>query len=66
MYTIIWRDPEGDCWDRLETKEEVLELLQRLTENGDVCIGDVWIFDPEADEHVTTGDNWLPEEEDDV
>lgn len=56
MYTVIWQELNGndfiDKWDRLETKEEVFNLLKELENNPDVCENDVWIFPPEVDEYV--------------
>lgn len=44
MWTVLWKDGEKDRWDRFETEDEVRELLDKLTENPDVCEGDAWIF----------------------
>lgn len=52
MYTILWRENEKDKWDRLETRDEVNNLLYKLTNNPDVCEGDIWIFEPKADEYA--------------
>ena len=30
MYTVLWTDKNGDRWDRLETKEEVIDLLKEI------------------------------------
>lgn len=40
MWTVLWKDGEKDRWDRLETEDEVRELLDKLAENPDVCEGD--------------------------
>lgn len=52
MYTVLWRENDKDRWDRFETREDVEKLLDELSENPDVCIGDVWIFEPKADEYA--------------
>lgn len=52
MYTVLWQEAGCDKWDRLESKEEVVELLLELKKNEDVCLGDVWIFTPEADDYA--------------
>ncbi len=60
MYTVIWREGDIDKWDRFATKEEVMELLQQIDNNPDACcIGDVWVFSPEADEHALTGSDFI-------
>lgn len=56
MYTVVWQDNGQDRWDRFETQEAVRHLLHELSENPNVCIGDVWIFAPEADEYACTPD----------
>lgn len=53
MYTILWRENDADKWDRLETREEVEKLLDELAKNTDVCEGDIWIFEPKADDFAT-------------
>lgn len=53
MYTVLWREGNNDKWDRFETREEVENLLDSLEKNPDVCEGDVWIFEPKADEYTT-------------
>lgn len=58
MYTVIWQENGCDKWDRLRTKEEVRDLLTRLEADGIVCVGDVWIFTPEADQHAIEGDRF--------
>lgn len=58
MYTIIWQEDGLDRWDRLETKEEVDRLVDKLSINNAVCLEDVWIFSPEADEFASTPDEF--------
>lgn len=48
MWTIMWTENSQDRWDRLETKEEVMQLLDSLDKNSGVSKGDVWIFPPQA------------------
>ena len=43
MWTIMWTENSQDRWDRLETKEEVMQLLDSLDKNSGVSKGDVWI-----------------------
>ena len=63
MYTLIWQENNEDKWDRLETKEEVLEKLEEIENNPDACdIGDVWIFRPEADDYASAGNEFQEEE----
>lgn len=45
MWTIMWTENSQDRWDRLETKEEVMQLLDSLDKNLGVSKGDVWIYD---------------------
>lgn len=59
MYTINWRENSQDRWDRLETKEEVMELLVELATHENVEIGDIWIFSPKADDFAKAGDEWI-------
>lgn len=40
MWTVLWQENNIDRWDRLETEEDVLALLDELTENLDVCEDD--------------------------
>lgn len=68
MYTVIWqetgvnkwdgREVSIDRWDRFETKEEVKEHLAMLEASGSVCLGDVWIFPPQADDLAIEGDHF--------
>ena len=55
MWTIMWTENSQDRWDRLETKEEVMQLLDSLDKNSGVSKGDVWIFPPQADDLALTG-----------
>lgn len=48
MWTVLWQENDQDRWDRFETKEEVLCLLDQLRENPNVCEDDTWIFSPQA------------------
>lgn len=56
MWTVLWQENNVDRWERLETEEDVLALLDELTENLDVCEDDAWIFPPTADEYALTPD----------
>ena len=44
MWTIMWTENSQDRWDRLETKEEVMQLLDSLDKNSGVSKGDVWTY----------------------
>lgn len=61
MYTVIWQEDSNDRWDRLETKEEVRELLKTLTTSHNVLLGDIWVFNPGADDFANAGDEWIAE-----
>ena len=52
MYTVLWRENDNDRWDKLESKEKLISLLNSLKENPDVCESDIWIFLPEADKYT--------------
>ena len=54
MWTVLWKDGEKDRWDRFETEDEVWELLDKLTENPDVCAGEAWIIPPAANDLALT------------
>lgn len=56
MWTVLWQEKDEDRWDRFETEEEVRKLIDQLSENPDVCICDIWIFSPKADEYAYTYD----------
>lgn len=58
MWTIMWTENSQDRWDRLETKEEVMQLLDSLDNNSGVSKGDVWIFPPQADDLALTGNDF--------
>ena len=58
MWTIMWTENSQDRWDRLETKEEVMQLLDSLDKNSGVSKGDVWIFQPQADDLALTGNDF--------
>lgn len=58
MWTIMWTENSQDRWDRLETKEEVMQLLDSLDKNPGVSKSDVWIFPPQADELALTGNDF--------
>lgn len=58
MWTIMWTENSQDRWDRLETKEEVMQLLDSLDKNSVVSKGDVWIFPPQADDLALTGNDF--------
>lgn len=52
MYTILWRENDIRAWDRKETREDVVSLLEELKKNLNVSESDIWIFTPEADERA--------------
>lgn len=56
MWTVLWVDNGRDRWDRFETKEEVEELIKKITENPNVCETDAWIFPPKSDDYALTPD----------
>lgn len=58
MWTIMWTENSQDRWDRLETKEEVMQLLDSLDKNSGVSKADVWIFPPQADDLALTGNDF--------
>ena len=58
MWTIMWTENSQDRWDRLETKEEVMQLLDSLDKNSGVSKGDVWISPPQADDLALTGNDF--------
>lgn len=58
MWTIMWTENSQDRWDRLETKEEVMQLLDSLDKNSGESKGDVWIFPPQADDLALTGNDF--------
>lgn len=58
MWTIMWTENSQDRWDRLETKEEVMQLLDSLDKNSGVSKGDAWIFPPQADDLALTGNDF--------
>lgn len=58
MWTIMWTENSQDRWDRLETKEEVMQLLDSLDKNSGVSKGDVWIFPTQADDLALTGNDF--------
>lgn len=58
MWTIMWTENSQDRWDRLETKEEVMQLLDSLDKNSGVSKGDVWIFPLQADDLALTGNDF--------
>lgn len=58
MYTVIWTENGSDHWDRFERKEDVDSQLEQLKNNPEVCLGDIWIFPPQADEYAVAGDEW--------
>lgn len=59
MYTVFWQEAGADRWDRLESEEDVSGLMERLAQNSDVCVGDVWVFTPEADNFAKDGTDYL-------
>jgi hypothetical protein len=58
MYTILWTEDGEDRWERLEHKDEVLELLNKLSQNDGVCYDNIWIFGPKADDYASTPDTF--------
>lgn len=60
MYTVLWTDKNGDRWDRLETKEEVIDLLKEIEADENASpLGDVWVYGPKADEYAETGESYI-------
>lgn len=60
MYTVLWTDKNGDRWDRLETKEEVIDLLKEIEADENASpLGDVWVYSPKADEYAETGESYI-------
>lgn len=62
MWTVLWLESEKDRWDRFETKDDVMDLMERLKEKSDVCEEDIWIFPPKSDEYAMTGDMFIEKE----
>ena len=59
MYTVLWRDNGQDRYDRLETGEDVENLLKEIDANPEASpLGDVWVYKPEADNYAVTGDTF--------
>ena len=58
MWTIMWTENSQDRWDRLETKDELMQLLDSLDKNSCVSKGDLWIFPPQADDLALTGNDF--------
>ena len=52
MWTIIYQENGKDKWDRLESKDDVKNLLKTLRNDPGVCFEDVWIFTPDADDNA--------------
>lgn len=52
MWTIIYKENEKDKWDRLDSKDDVQNLLKTLRNDPRVCFEDLWIFTPDADDHT--------------
>jgi hypothetical protein len=51
MWTICWKDDEQrDRWDRFESRKDVIDLINTLIREVDVCEDDILIFPPEADD----------------
>lgn len=61
MYTVLWRENNTDKWDRIEDKDDVLELLETLKNNPNVYENDTWIFMPQADDHAKEYSTFLAE-----
>lgn len=51
MYTVLWKENNNDRWDRFESIEELISLLNSLKENPNVCESDIRVLLPEADEY---------------
>lgn len=47
MYTVCWTDDNGDHWERLSTRDDVVKLIRTHNLQDDA---DVLIFTPEADD----------------
>ena len=52
MWTIIYKENEKDKWDRLDSKDDVQNLLKTLRKDPRVCFEDLQIFTPDADDHT--------------
>ena len=52
MWTIIYQKDGKDKWDRLDSKDDIKDLLKALRNDPGVCFNDVWIFTPDADDHT--------------
>lgn len=66
MYTVIWLTKSDNRWDRLETKEEVRELIATINNDPDACSAeDVLVFLPQADNEAITGDYFVHHASDD-
>ena len=52
MWTIIYQKDGKDKWDRLDSKDDVQNLLKTLRNDPRVCFEDLWIFTPDADDHT--------------
>lgn len=55
MYTALWTEDGKDGWDRFESEDELLDFIEDLTTNKDVCDEDIYIFLPQADSYATDG-----------
>lgn len=57
MYLMIWRENGHDRWERFSTMEEVRQEIHAYEKRtGIVADEDIWIYTPEADNYVITGD----------
>lgn len=62
MYTVLWQENGQDHWDRCEDEDEVNDLLHTIANTPNTCpLGDVWIFQPKADDYAVTGDTLIEE-----
>lgn len=59
MYTVLWQEKGKDKWERLETREGVINLLKSLKKNPHVCEDDIWIFNPKADDCATDYEGFM-------
>lgn len=50
MWTVCWTSAkDGDKWDRVDSRDDVITFTNTLVRKGDVSGDDILIFPPEAD-----------------
>lgn len=59
MYTILWRENDEDRWERVQTEEEVSDLVIEIAKTQGVAVdeAEVMILSPEADEYAISVDD---------